>query len=244
MRRILIIGVVVLLLAAIGALVGAYYSSQQVPDFYRQALAADRQQQQRASTELINRSNRLQRQVKRPGRWQALFSAEQINGYLAVDLDKQFPRLLPPELRDPRVAIGDGQATLACRYEGDRVSTVLSISFEAYLSEPNVVAVRIHGAAAGTLPMPLSEVLAQMSKAAEKLELPLKWRQTDGDPVALITLPTAGQNDHRSMVLDAVELRGGELYLAGKTLRPAGDDSGEDPASTATSRGPTRAVPK
>ncbi len=218
MKRFLCISAGVLLLGLGIALVAAYQATQQVPEFYVQALASNPQQQKQASTEMFNRGSRLLRDTKQRGQWQAQFSTEQINGYLAVDLLKQFPDVLPPEVKDPRVAITPKQLTLACRYESDRISAVLSLGVSVYLSEPNVIAVRIHKARAGLLPLPLSEVLDQVTTAARTMELPLQWRQTDGDPVALITIIQPRDESNRPVVLESIELRDGEVHVAGKTL--------------------------
>ena len=43
--------------------------------------------------------------VNTPGRWQTTITAEEINGWLAVDMVKNHPKLLPPTFHDPRVAI-------------------------------------------------------------------------------------------------------------------------------------------
>ena len=57
------------------------------------------------------------------GRWQALFTAEQINGWMAVDLARNFPNTLPPGVVDPRVDIRPEGVTVACRYLEGAVAT-------------------------------------------------------------------------------------------------------------------------
>ena len=154
--------------------------------------------------------------VRDPGDWEAQFTAEQINGYLAVDLVKQFPELAAPEIRDPRIELRSGGATLAFRYEGPAASSVVSLAVEAYLAEPNVVALRIRQARAGVLPLPLDDVLEAISRAAAAADVNLRWRQTDGDPVALVTFksPPGGPR----LAIEKLDLREGLLYVAGKTV--------------------------
>ena len=208
-----IIGVVLLVAAALVA--GGWMAVGHTPEFYRLALAADPAAQAAASTEMFNRAQRLARAVRDPGDWQAQFTTEQINGYLAVDLVKQFPELAAPEIRDPRVELRPGGATLAFRYDGPPAASVVSLDVEAYLAEPNVVALRIRGARAGALPLPLDDVLEAISRAAATADVQLRWRQTDGDPVALVTFKSPP--DRPQLAIEKLDLRQGSLYVAGKT---------------------------
>ena len=207
------LGGVILLALALAA--GGWMALGHAPDFYLRALAADPASQAVASTEMFNRAQRLARQVRDPGEWQAQFTAEQINGYLAVDLVKQFPELAAPEIRDPRVELRAGAATLAFRYDGPPASSVVSLEVEAYLFEPSVVALRICGARAGALPLPLDEVLESISRAAAAADVNLRWRQTEGDPVALVTFESPPGKPQ--LAIEKLELRDGSLFVAGKT---------------------------
>ncbi|MEX0585290.1 MAG: hypothetical protein WD176_01510, partial [Pirellulales bacterium] len=123
---------------------------------------------------------------------------------------------LPDGVSDPRVAIGDGELVLACRYEGSGVSTVLWLALDVFLSGENELGLRVRKARAGALPLPIGDVVDQVTQRAEELELPLSWRQADGDPVALVKIPSRPERGRR-MTLDALELRDGAVYLAGRT---------------------------
>jgi hypothetical protein len=194
---------------------GGWLAIGHTPQFYRRALVGDPASQAAASTEMFNRAQRLARDVKERNTWQAQFTTEQINGYLAVDLVKQFPELNTPEIRDPRVDLRPGEATLAFQYAGSPVTSVVSLDVDVYLHEPNVVAIRIRGARAGALPLPLSDVLDAVSRAAEAAEVPLRWRQSDGDPVALVTFKA--QPGRPQLVIDKLEISDGVLEIAGRT---------------------------
>jgi hypothetical protein len=119
---------------------------------------------------------------------------------------------------DPRVAIGDGELILACRYDGSGVSTVVWLALDVFLSGPSELAVRVRKARAGAVPLPISNVVEEVGKAAEQLELPLIWRQADGDPVAMLRLPDNIEPGRRA-TLDRLELREGAIYVGGRTER-------------------------
>ena len=80
---------------------------------------------------------------------------------------------------------------IAFQYESDQLSTIVSLSLEIGLAdEPNTVAIRVRKAQAGWIPIPLKDFLDHISEAARRADILLRWAQQDGDPVALITIPT------------------------------------------------------
>lgn len=207
-----------LLLAALLVLLLLWRASRQVPEFYREAIRDEPAAQAEASDEMIHRATALASDVEHEGRWQATFTAEQINGWLAVDLVENHPNQLPPAVSDPRVAIEPDRLLLACRFRQGRFDTVLSLELDAYLAEPNVVAVRIGAARAGSLPMPLEGVVERISQAIEGARLRTQWRQADGDPVAMISIPPQSNRQGKRVEIDSFRLGDGEVHVAGRTF--------------------------
>ena len=193
-----------------------YLAMRHVPEFYRQALVPDVARDRKGSDELLESATAIVNSSKKPGPWYALVTEDQINGWLAVDLVQNHADLLPPSVVDPRVHIESGRATIACRYSYPGLSTVISVAFEIYLAEPHVVALRIHAARAGSLPVPIKPIVDGVAQLAESLNLRVEWRQAHGDPVALLTLPPA-HGESALYRLDALQLRDREIYLAGRT---------------------------
>jgi uncharacterized protein YpmS len=196
------------------ALLGLYAAARHEPAFYRKALEIEPAVLEKASGRMIQQSTALVSAVKKEGHWEALFTAEQINGWLAVDMVKNHPRALPTGLHDPRVAIDPKQITVACRFERGGTHGVLTLTVEPYVPEPNMVALRIVKARAGLLPVPLDRVLKGLSQAARNMQLQLQWRQAGGDPVAMLSLPPA---DHHPVRIESLRLGEGEIYVEGTT---------------------------
>ncbi len=190
---------------------------QYEPDFYRRAVAADPADQRRASDEMLRQASGLCSAVQKDGRWEVLFTAEQINGWLAVDLVENHPQALPKTLRDPRVAIEPDRVTLACRFEQGNLCGVVSLIVEPYVPEPNVLGLRICQARAGLLPWPLTKITEGISEAAGRSELRLQWRQAHGDPVALISIPAVQDEDGKLVQIESLRIGQGEIYLSGTT---------------------------
>ena len=207
------------LLLLVAAMCGVYWASQRVPGFYRDALEQEPAAQRQASEQLLENASALASNASKEGRWSALFTADQINGWLAVDAVENHPELFSADVSHPRVLLQPGRATFACRNGQGSLSTVVTLSIELYLVEPNVMALRIDRARAGALPIPLSQILDGVAEAARRLNLHLAWRQAKGDPVALITIPPTRDSDDTVYQLESLELRDGEIYLAGRTQR-------------------------
>jgi hypothetical protein len=207
-----------IMLAVLGAF-SIFRASQQVPEFYAQALTVAPHRQAVAGDELERQALELNNQVRRPGEWFARFTTEQINGWLANDLPEKFPHILPEGVSQPRVSLEKGLAQIACHYDQGTFSTVIVLGIEPYLTdEPNTVAVRIRHARAGTLPVPLGTFLDDISARAAEAGVPLRWSQVDGDPIALVTIPERIEElKNRRLVIETVDVEDGEILLSGRT---------------------------
>ncbi len=232
--RVLIFSLLAIVLVLGGLVLWAYFASQREPEFYQRALKIQPQTLAVASDQMLRQATELYSEVQTERRWDAVFTAEQINGWLAVDLERNHPNTLPKEVSDPRVAISPDGVVLACRYESDSIATVFSLRVDVYLAKPNVVALRFKHARAGSLPLPLNRVLEGVSEAALKLNLPLHWQQAEGDPVALVEIPPPVDEHDASICVESLQLRDGALYLAGKTVRS------NEPATAAVNQSPTQ----
>ncbi len=198
-----------------------YRAAQQVPTFYEQAIAAPLDIQKARGDELERRALELHNRTRHSGRWEMEITAAQINGWLAVDLPKKFPGLLPPEVEAPRVAIKPNQVLFACRYVGPHLSTVITLTVEVSLTDqPNEVAFHLVRARAGLLPLPLKQVIDQFQSVAFQTGLSLRWAQRSGDPIALLTIvPQHADKQHRRLILETLHLTNGQLIIAGRTER-------------------------
>ena len=218
-RKWRIAAIVLAALAAVvaAALGGAYAALQRVRPFYEQALAIEPQTLETGSRELESRATALYNDARRSGQWQAAFTAEQINGWLATQLDDVYADALSDGISDPRVAIDDGKVTLGFRARRGGVNTVISADAAVSLTESGAVAIRLLAVRAGALPLPAMQVAADLSKACQEMSLPIRWTQEAGQPVALIDFRRDLSSDDRRIVVDTAELRDGTLFVAGRT---------------------------
>jgi hypothetical protein len=208
-----LVGIAVLLVG--GAALWLDLALHHVPRFYEEAGKLDSTARKKGSEEMLHRTAELASDANRRGRWRQIFTADQINGWLAVDLVDNHPQLLPPTLHDPRVAIHAGQIIVGCQYEG-QVSTVASLDADVSLQEPNLLAVRIRRARAGGVPLPLDRFLPEATHTLENAGCVVELRQAGADPVLLITL-NPQSNRGRTLILQSLSVREGEIEVTGET---------------------------
>jgi hypothetical protein len=231
-RKLRIVAICVLVVAVVAAAGSwaAYRATQQVRPFYREALALDRRVLDEESRELESRATALYSDAQNPGQWQALFTADQINGWLAVKLAEDYADGLPEGVRDPRVAITPEVLTLGFRTRRGGIETVASVDASVFVTETGAIGLRLLSVKAGTLPLPAAQVAGDIAAACRRMSLPVRWTQQDGRPVAIIEIDRARPNSARHFSVDSIELGDGELYVAGRTVqgRPPTTVSGQD----------------
>ena len=240
---ILIVAVSALAVVIAIAAFALFRAAHAAPEFYERALAEDPAVYAKASDEFLQQALALASDVEHRDRWQIVFSERQINGWLAVDVPHNLPEVIPPEVNEPRVQILPEELTVACRLKTEQIDAVVSLSANIFASGPNEVAIRIRGAHVGSLRAPLAQVLEPLSRALEGLNLQTVWRQQEGDPVLVIKLGAASDDNRHGAQLDTIELGNGELLIAGsrggRAPEPVVQDD-EEPAAVSASATKTK----
>jgi hypothetical protein len=240
LARRLIAAIVVASLMAVVGLFAVHRAIRQVPEFYRQALTASPATQHDEGQRFEEHALAMHNQLQQAGQWEARFTQDEVNGWLAAELPAKFPRALPPGVSDPRVAIARGKVRLAAHYQRGGVDTIVSLAGEAHLTQqPNEVAIHISQVRAGLLPVPLGKFLQEVTERATRANLPLRWTEAEGTPVALIRVPRQwGESRHRQLVLQRLVFGDGELAVAGR-IEPQSKEA--DDAAPATAVQPAEA---
>ncbi len=104
---------------------------------------------------------------------------------------------------------------LAFRYGKGLWSSIISIDFAVWLTpERNVVALKLLGLQAGSLPIGAQTLLDNLSELVENNGVQIDWYHHEGRPVALLRFQP-GQNDS-AVELQAVQLGQGSIQIRGK----------------------------
>lgn len=203
----------------------AVWQSQQVPDFYKRAFNQSDQAMQVARNQLQFDVQQLQSDLSRRGSWNASFSEDEINAWLSDQLPERFDRLSKRGVREPAIAIEDGQILAAVHYQSSRWDTVVSCRLSVEMTEePNLLAIHLSDLKAGALPLPLEPFVRRISREAALGDLDIRWDFTEDGPIALVHIPP--EDPHYAfapLVIELVSLTAGRLRLSGQAGQLAQD---------------------
>lgn len=230
------------LLAALALGGGAlYWAAQAVDPFYAAAANVKPAELREAGEQLENRVADLNDQAETTGRWESIFTDAEVNGWLATVLRDKYPTLLPAEVVEPRVSFVAGRCLLGYRYEGETLRAMVTIEGEPFMASDDVAGLRLRHARIGILPLPLKKVVEHINDGAKQLEVPVRWVEKEGDPVLLIGVTNALSTQEEIRRLEAINLREGELVLAG-SVEPRGNTARPTPSLTDRARAAAGAV--
>ena len=216
--RIAVIGSVVALVLFVGVTACVFWGACATPEYYEKSLNVDPVAQREASDDMLEETAQLVSDVQKPGRWEAVFTQEQINGWLAVDLEENHAASIPKGVEDPRVFLKEGSVTVACQVDNDILDGVLSIEADVFVPEPGRLAVRLRSIHLGAVPLPQKYLIDHAESVAQRVGYPVSWAQQDGDAVMILTIED-DPTERTSYQLDAVVVEEGRIGLAGTTIR-------------------------
>jgi hypothetical protein len=228
MRRkslILALLAVLLLLVGVGATLVALVLHE--PAFYRRGAVASGPQRRTLSDSFQEEFFRLLSALQSDDLWGAQFTTEQINAYLMEGFltSRTDEKLLPDNVRAPRVALDGDRLRLGFRYGSDRWSTIITIDMRLWVAQgqANTVGLELLGLYAGGLPISAQSLLEYISEAARQSHtedgrriVDVSWYRHDGHPVALLRFNP--DQPRATIHLKHVELQQGRLLIQGRSL--------------------------
>ena len=212
-KRLLIIGSALAVLATVPGVVWVSLTHQ--PRFYRAMVRVPRAQVQAEAKSFVAHSLQLRNDIVNEPTWEAVFTDQEVNAWLAEDLVTHFADVLPPEVHEPRIVFDVDRVTLAFRLDQGPVRSVIWVVARARVPEENVLALTLEKIRAGVLPVPAEKILERITRHAWSQGLDLRWER-DGDlPMAIIRYTPHGERD--DVVLERLQIGGGRIRLAGRS---------------------------
>lgn len=216
-----VLALVALAVAALASLPGlAWLSLTHEPGFYREMVKKPRADREREARRFVAQSLQLRNDIVNEPTWDAVFSDEEVNAWLAEDLVTHFADQLPPEVHEPRVRFEMELVTLAFGLDQGPVRSVIWVVARPRVPEPNVLELTFEKIRAGMLPVPAEHVLDRITAHARGQGLDVRWKREGGLPVAVLRYtPHDGRDDVK---LERIDIRDGQIRLAGRSDRARG----------------------
>lgn len=188
-RRVAVAGIV-LLLSSVAILFGILELAKVEPQFYQDILQVDPQQQKRNGSEMERKILDLRNSVLIGDAWSATFKEAELNGWLAHDLSKKFPDLVPPQVTDPAVVIEKQAITLAFRCTAKPFRGIAIIKADVFMTGVvNQLGIKVQSIHSGKIPIPVAAVADEIAKQAKNAGIEIEWNTDEEDPIAILDIP-------------------------------------------------------
>lgn len=217
-RRWIILGLLLAILVLAPLLF--WFSLTHQPRFYRDLVQAPSPLRHQTAARFRARSAQLRNDIMNEPRWDAAFTDQQVNAWLAEDLVEHFADQIPPGVHEPRVSFETDRIILAFQLEKGSIRSVISVVARVRVPRENVLALTIEQIRAGVLPISADQILEQITDYARGHGLEVDWQRENGLPVAMIHYrPNVRRRD---IVLETLLIANGQIRLSGRSDRRSG----------------------
>jgi hypothetical protein len=173
-----VVFVVVLLILYI-----AYCAASVKPGFYRQFEAIPHAERKKLNDEFMSQVLAAYSQVQESDKFALGFTDRQFNGWLSVDGSSNMFRVLPSEIKPPRLAIRSNQIEIVAPVMYRPFSAMAVLSGTIRVPEPGVIAIRFRSARLGIYPFDKEKLVDMVKGELDKPDWDLEQTNEGGDPV-------------------------------------------------------------
>lgn len=211
-------------LAVAGIAAGSFWwGLRQIPDFYQRALAQDPDpvSRQESAKEFDQRAWRLVAELQHATEWSEEFLQDDVNNWLAEELHTKYPELVPPGIEQPRVVLHEGDIQIGFRYEDSQFQGIISLELRPWVPEANQLAIEVRSVKAGLIPIPLDQVIDELTRRIQASGWRVEWKDLGGNDVLVVHLDRGARDQP---VLERIDLADGSVRISG--TRKRGGSSG------------------
>jgi hypothetical protein len=218
-KRALIVGLILLLVVTLPGLVWISLTHQ--PGFYRAMVRLSRNEREVRAKRFMAQSLQLRNDICNEPSWEAIFTDEEVNAWLAEDLVTHFADQLPPEVHEPRVAFEVDRVTLAFQIDQGPFSSVIWVVARPHVPEGNVLELTLEKIRAGVLPVPADRILDRIIEHARSHGLDVQWQRGPED-LPIVTIRYTPDSERDDVKLERVQIQRGQIRLAGQSNHARG----------------------
>ncbi len=185
------------------------------PSYYLDMMRLSREQRAARAKRFAAQSIQLRNDICNEPDWEAVFTDEEVNAWLAEDLVTHFADQLPPEVGDPRVLFEVDRITLAFILRQRGMESVITVVGRPRVPRGNTVELTLERIRAGILPVPADAILDRIIEHVRAQGIDAEWSRRDGRPVVVVRYtPNLERDDVR---LEELQISAGQIRLAGKS---------------------------
>jgi hypothetical protein len=217
-KRLFWLAVCLVVLAAIPG--GIWLSLTYQPAYYRDMFLLPRKERENRAKRFITQSIQLRNDICNEPTWEAVFTDQEVNAWLADDLVTHFVDHLPPEIHDPRLIFELDRITLAFLLRQGGVESVITVVARPRVPAGNTVELTLERIRAGIIPVPADPVIDRIIEYAQIQGVDVEWERKDGYPVVVLRYTPHLERD--DVLLEDMQIRAGQIRLAGRSDRTRG----------------------
>ena len=165
---------------------GIWFSLTYQPAYYRDIVLLPRQQREDQAKKFVTQSLQLRNDICNEPTWEAVFTDQEVNAWLAEDLVTHFVDQLPPEIHQPRLVFELDRITLAFQLRQRGLDSVITVVARPRVPEGNTVELTLERIRAGILPVPADPVIDRIIEYARFHGVDVEWTRKDGYPVVVL----------------------------------------------------------
>jgi hypothetical protein len=200
--------------------VGIWFSLTYQPPYYRAIVRLSREQRAGRAKKFVAQSLQLRNDICNEPTWEAVFTDQEVNAWLAEDLVTYFADQLPPEVSEPRVLFELDHMTLAFQLRQGGFQSVITVVARPRVPGGNTVELTLEKIRAGILPVPADQILDRIIEYARFHGVDVEWARRDGYPVVLMRYTP--HIDREDVQLEELQIRDHQIRLAGRSDREKG----------------------
>ncbi len=215
-RRWIILGLILALIVVLPLVLWGMLTFK--PESYPAMVTLPPEERKAEAKRFVAQSLQLRNDIINEPKWEAVFTDQEVNAWLAEDLVTEFADQIPPGVHEPRVAFEPGRMILAFQLDEGPVRSNILVVAHVRVPEPNVLALTLEKIRAGLVPIPADRLLEPMTLHARRHGLEIQWEHDENEhPVAMIRY-RADKSRH-DIVLDRLQFLNGQIRLLGRSER-------------------------
>jgi hypothetical protein len=217
-KRLIQVGVGLGVVASIP--LGAWFSLTYEPYYYRAMVGLTREQRAGRAKKFVAQSLQLRNDIVNEPTWEAVFSDQEVNAWLAEDLVMHFSDRLPPEVHEPRLLFEPDRIILAFQLQQGGVQSIITVVARPRVPGGNTIELTLEKIRAGILPVPADHILDRIIEYARRHGIDAEWARKEGYPVVLMRYTP--HIDREDVQLEELQIIDHQIRLAGRSDRAKG----------------------